>query len=85
MPERQGDVQSVGLPYWPFLREWNQLIGVRHFCTVGVGIASNLDDLPLPKQLAGTEVNSGPGTIPPQCRGFGMTCGLIIVWTRIGG
>jgi hypothetical protein len=46
--------------------------------------AVNLDDLPAPKDVAGIEVYSGPATIPVQYRGMGMTCGLIIVWTRIG-
>jgi len=85
MPERQGEVQSAGLPYWPFLRELDKLISVRHFSTVGTVLAANLNALPWPKELAGIEVKSGPRTLPPQYRGFGMTCGLIIVWTRIGG
>lgn len=44
----------------------------------------NLDLLPSPRELAGIEVYSGSGTIPPQFGGFNRGCGVIVVWTRDG-
>jgi len=44
----------------------------------------NLDLLPSPRELAGIEVYSGAGTIPPQFGGFNRGCGVIAVWTRDG-
>ena len=45
----------------------------------------NLDDLPLPHDLAGIEVYSGAATIPLQYKTTGGSfCGVILFWTRDG-
>jgi hypothetical protein len=55
------------------------LDGVRRQAT-GAGI----DALAVPKDLAGIEVYSGPATIPLQYKTSGATCGVILLWTRVG-
>jgi hypothetical protein len=45
------------------------------------GVASSLDNLPTPKDLAGIEVYSGPAQAPIQ---YKAGCGIILVWTKGG-
>jgi hypothetical protein len=46
----------------------------------------NIDNIVMPKELAGIEIYSGPATIPLQYKSTsaGGFCGVILLWTRIG-
>lgn len=55
------------------------LDGVRRPPT-GAGI----DALAVPKDLAGIEIYSSPATIPLQYKTSGASCGVILLWTRVG-
>jgi hypothetical protein len=45
---------------------------------------AGIDDVALPKDLAGIEIYSGAATIPLQYKTSGATCGVILLWTRVG-
>jgi len=45
----------------------------------------DLDMLPSPRDIAGIEVYAGPATLPAAFQGvLSATCGVIIVWTKVG-
>jgi hypothetical protein len=44
----------------------------------------DIELLPSPKELAGIEVYAGPATIPLEFKGYGRSCGVVLVWTRDG-
>jgi hypothetical protein len=45
----------------------------------------DLDWLPSPRDLAGVEVYAGAATIPLQFKSLDRGCGLIMIWTKVGG
>jgi TonB-dependent Receptor Plug Domain/Carboxypeptidase regulatory-like domain len=46
---------------------------------------TNLLQLPPPRDLAGIEIYSGPATIPLQYKSGNANCGVMLLWTKIGG
>ncbi len=46
---------------------------------------TNLAQLPPPRDLAGIEIYSGPATIPLQYKSGNANCGVMLLWTKIGG
>jgi Carboxypeptidase regulatory-like domain/TonB-dependent Receptor Plug Domain len=45
----------------------------------------NLDDLPVPSEIAGIEMYTGPAVVPLQYAGMGTPCGVLLIWTKDGG
>lgn len=46
---------------------------------------TNLAQLPPPRDLAGIEIYSGPATIPLQYKSGNANCGVMLLWTKVGG
>ena len=47
--------------------------------------AGSIDNIAVPKEVAGVEIYSGAATIPLQYKTLsGSFCGVILIWTRIG-
>lgn len=44
----------------------------------------SIDDIAIPRELAGIEFYTGPAQIPVQYKGSGASCGVILLWTRTG-
>jgi hypothetical protein len=83
-------VPSVGVSVyggWPKnIRAGSGCPFVVYIDGVRIPTRNDFDNLAVPKEIAGIEIYSGAATIPLQYKPIsGSFCGVMLIWTRIGG